>query len=245
MSTNPVLLAVSHGTSSPRGSAAIAALVAAVRRALPDVEVVEAFVDVQEPDVPTALDRLRGRDVVLVPLLLSTGYHVRVDIAKAAQAAAANVVVAPALGPDRRLASALAERIREVSVDRRASAPDTAIVLCAAGSSDPQGAADCAAVGDLLAAATGRDVVTAFLAASEPRIGAVLESLRDEDRSAVVATYLLAPGYFDDRASEIASAAGAVAKSSPLLNDGSAVSAELVQLVVDRFSAARKSSLLP
>ena len=45
--TSPALLAVSHGTSSPSGQAAVAALVAAVSATRPDLAVREGFVDVQ------------------------------------------------------------------------------------------------------------------------------------------------------------------------------------------------------
>ena len=77
----PALIACSHGTASPPGQAAVAALVAAVATARPDLEVHEAFVDVQQPDPAAVLATLPpDRRARLVPLLLSAGYHVFVDL---------------------------------------------------------------------------------------------------------------------------------------------------------------------
>ena len=43
----------------------------------------DAFVDVQQPDVSSVLDRLGDvHAAVVVPLLLSAGYHVHVDLAR-------------------------------------------------------------------------------------------------------------------------------------------------------------------
>ena len=48
---------------------------------LPDVVVRLGHVDVQQPDVAASLDAIpEGTPVVIVPLLLSAGYHVRVDL---------------------------------------------------------------------------------------------------------------------------------------------------------------------
>ena len=66
----------------------------------------------------------------MVPLLLSTGYHLTADIRGAARAAGAPV--ADPLGPDPRLAEALADRLAEAG--RPAGTPT---VLAAAGSADP------------------------------------------------------------------------------------------------------------
>ena len=99
-----VLVAASHGTSDPAGQRAVAALVAAVAARASEITVSAAFVDVQNPDVPEVLDSHSTEPVVIVPLLLSAGYHVRVDLARVAKAATnPGVVVAGALGPDARL----------------------------------------------------------------------------------------------------------------------------------------------
>src|SRR5699024_3520051 len=84
----PSLGLISHGTSSELGQSLIEALADAVGedlrvRGLVD-EVVLGHVDVQDPGVDEVIDRLpSARPVVLVPLLLSPGYHVHVDLAEA------------------------------------------------------------------------------------------------------------------------------------------------------------------
>jgi len=71
------------------------------------VEVVGCHVDVEQPDVPSALGDAaragRADRAVVVPLLLSAGYHVYVDLAEAAAAAPLPTAVTAALGPDPRL----------------------------------------------------------------------------------------------------------------------------------------------
>ena len=67
----------------------------------------------------------------MVPLLLSVGYHVKVDIARAVKSRPETRAAAP-LGPDPRLAALLDQRLREAGVT-----DNDAVVLAAAGSSDP------------------------------------------------------------------------------------------------------------
>ena len=165
MTTPPALLAISHGTSSPAGQAAVAALVEAVARGLPDVTVRLGHVDVQQPDVAASLDAIpEGTPVVIVPLLLSAGYHVRVDL-RQQSAGRDGVVIAPALGPDPRLVDVLLARLTPL-----APAPDDEIVLAVAGSSDDRANEDCREIGRMLGARLGRDVGVGFLAAADPRL---------------------------------------------------------------------------
>ena len=225
----PVLLACSHGTSSSTGRRAIAALVDAVARHAPQLHVAAAFVDVQQPDVPTRLASL-GTTARIVPLLLSAGYHVHVDLA-AAVAARPGTTLAGTLGPDPRLADLLARRLREAGL--RA---EDAVVLAAAGSSDPAAVADCRRVGRLLAARLGRTVTTAFLSAAEPRLAETVAQVRARLTAGrgrvVVATYLLAPGYFAD----LVAGAGADLCTPPLLTATEPPPAELVEVVLDRYT---------
>jgi sirohydrochlorin ferrochelatase len=184
--TRPALLAISHGTSSAAGQAAVARLVAAVAERLPDVTVRLGHVDVQQPDVATALASLGRQPVVVVPLLLSAGYHVHVDLVRAA-ASRPDTVVTPPLGPDPRLAVILAERLgplEDSSADAPAStdppvrpdppastpAPADEVVLAVAGSSDDRANDDCRAQASLLSALLGRPVRIGFLAAAMPRL---------------------------------------------------------------------------
>lgn len=234
--TTPALLAISHGTSSPAGQAAVAALVDAVARELPDVTVRLGHVDVQHPDVAEALDALPAdQPVVVVPLLLSAGYHVRSDLVEQS-AGRKGVVITPPLGPDPRLVDALIARLEAVGSDSR-----DRVILGAAGSSDERANEDCRAVGRILGERLGRSVVVAFLAAAEPRLGAAVTAARAfPDGRVVVADYLLAPGYFHDLAVTVSDGA-TVAR--PLLDDDDPHPG-LVGIVIDRYSAAAHRAIV-
>ncbi|CAN5355074.1 hypothetical protein BH09ACT6_BH09ACT6_00580 [soil metagenome] len=227
----PVLVASSHGTSDPAGQRAIAGLVQAVRDARPELVVVDSFVDVQEPDVVTAVSALGARDAaIFVPLLLSAGYHVHVDLADAAAGATQPVAIAGALGPDRRLASVLARRLHEAGLQE-----GDRVVLAAAGSSNRSSVDDCHEMGRLLTVELRRPVTVSFLSAAEPRVAEAVATARADHAGArvVVASYLLAPGYFAALAAE----AGADATSGPLLRDDEDPPAELVDIVCELYES--------
>ncbi|MEO7015442.1 MAG: CbiX/SirB N-terminal domain-containing protein [Leifsonia sp.] len=231
MTGSATLVLPSHGTGDPSGQQAIRGLVDAVAARL-DIPVVECFVDVQEPDVPTTLASIPGDGpLIIAPLLLSTGYHVRVDIAEAAQAVAPRVTVTtPALGPDDRLVQLLERRLRDAGLGR-----NDLIVLAAAGSSDPDAVADCRLVAQNLGERLGVDVSVGFLASAHPRVNTVIGELREAHpgRRIAVATYLLAPGYF----ARLAAESDADLVSGPLLEAESPPPDALVEIVLDRARA--------
>jgi sirohydrochlorin ferrochelatase len=231
--TATALVAASHGTSSPAGQAAIAALVRAVARRRPDLNVVESFVDVQQPDVPTVLAGLQEKARV-VPLLLSAGYHVHVDLAEAA-GGKPGTTVSGALGPDGRLVRVLARRLQQAGLRR-----GDRVVLACAGSTDERAVADCEQMAADLAKFIGRPVSTGYISAARPALKdavaaerAWLEGrgLRGGAGRVVVATYLLAPGYF----ASLAAGCGADVVARPLLVPDEEPPADLVNLVLGRF----------
>ncbi|MBU4464232.1 MAG: cobalamin biosynthesis protein CbiX [Actinobacteria bacterium] len=227
----PVLLAISHGTDSPAGQAAIAALVEAVATRLPAVTVRLGHVDVQQPDVAASLAAIDpDRPVVIVPLLLSAGYHVRIDL-REQTAHRPGVTITGALGPDPRLADLLAARLAELHPD--AAAP---VVLAVAGSSDERANDDCRSVGAMLAERLGREVSVGFLAAADPRLDVAVATARGGGIP-IVANYLLAPGYFQTLAQRLA---GDSRVARPLL-DADEPAASLVDLVIDRYRSAAAS----
>ena len=227
--TNPALLAISHGTASAAGQAAIRHLVDAVATRLPDVTVRLGHVDVQQPDVAASLASIPDADpVVIVPLLLSAGYHVRVDLRKQSAGRGA-VTIAPALGPDPRLVDVLVARLEAAGPE-----DSDAVVLAVAGSSDERANDDCRTIGHMLGERLRRDVTVGFLAAADPRLGAAVEQETETGRRVVVANYLLAPGYFHDLAVRLA---GGAPVARPLLEDAEPP-ASLVDIVVDRYRAA-------
>lgn len=217
--SGPALLAVSHGTASAAGAAAIGGLVDAVARELPGTEVRAAFVDVQQPSAADAVAAVDG-PLVVVPLLLSPGFHVRVDLARAVRGRSDARIALP-LGPDPRLADVLAHRVGDA---------DRAVILAAAGSRDAGAALACERMAALLAARLGRPVHPTYLAARTPTLSATAARLP----GAVVASYLLARGYFHDLAR---TRAPDHLITAPLLDGGDPPRA-LVELVADRFAHA-------
>lgn len=243
--TVTTVVLTAHGTRSARGRTVMRAFTQAIREAAPPgqerLRLVDAFVDAQSPALrEVAVEAGRcGRNARLVPLLLSAGYHVRVDLERAATAAPGSTV-APALGPDPVLATIMAQRLRQAGLHERESArlgsgARHAIVMAAAGSSDPRAAQDVETMADLLAQRLGRDVEVAYVGA-EPRLPDVVARNRALDVPTAVATYLLMPGFF----ARTVRNAGAEVVGDPLLPpeaaaDRAVVPSELVQLVWRRI----------
>ncbi|NTV39245.1 MAG: sirohydrochlorin chelatase [Demequinaceae bacterium] len=224
----PVLIGCAHGTKSPVGQQTIRELLAAVRVALPGVEVREAFVDVHGPfladvlaEVPVAEE---GLSAVVVPLLLAGGYHVYHDIAEAV-AGRRDVVAATALGPDERLTAVLLDRLREAHVSR-----ESTLVLAAAGSSDERAQADTAAAAEMLRGAWEGPVRVAYAAGHDPSVADAVRAARNygEDGTVAVASYLLAPGVFQTRLSEA---------DADVVTAALAPHPEIVSIVIDRYSS--------
>jgi sirohydrochlorin ferrochelatase len=214
MTAAPRLLVVAHGTASADGSATTARLVEAIKSARPTTSVDLGFLDVVAPRLPDVLDE---RPTVVVPLLLSTGYHVQSDI-PAAAAAYTQVRVARHLGPHPLLADALVDRLGPL-------APGGSVALVGAGSSRPEAADEIAEMGRLLAARLSRGVPVLTLADD---VRGTLATLPAPVR---VATYLLAEGQFVSSLQHAAE--GLAAAAEPI-----GVHPALVRLVWQRYDDA-------
>lgn len=221
----PVLVACSHGTSSEDGRRAIRAAVDQVRAMVPDVQIEEAFVDVQEPAVADVVAQAAASGpVVVVPLLLSTGYHTRVDIAQAVSPYP-HAVATRALGPHDLLALTLEDRLRESDLR-----PDDTVILAAAGSSDPAAEVDVRAMAARLSELLHQRVEVGFAAGAQPRIDAAVAAARAAGAERVVAaSYVLAPGFFAD----VIARSGADVVTSPLAPD-----LRVAALIAERYEAA-------
>jgi sirohydrochlorin ferrochelatase len=250
-----VLIGTSHGTDDSTGQAAVRALLDGVRVARPELDVREAFVDVQQPEVGEVLAgavRDAGNAVV-VPLLLSTGYHVRHDIAQAVAAVNAagpggtggavgpgDAVAAEPLGPHPLLVDILADRYAAAEAAHGPFRSDDVVVLAAAGSSVAAAATAVEEVTSALAQRLGRPVTPSYGAGAEPRVPAAVAAARASAGTpaarVIVVSYLLAPGYFLDRVLE----AGADVVTDPVAGPARAEKADprLVQVVLDRYDAA-------
>ncbi len=221
----PVLVACAHGTRDPAGRREVGALVAALRVARPGLCVEAAFVDVQPPRVGQVVRRVgvRGQRAVVVPLLLSGGYHVHVDVAAAVAEHGADA--ARALGPDDRLTAIVLDRLREAG----ATGAD-AVVLAAAGSSDARAVADVEVVLAALRGVWDGPVSVGYGAKASPTVAQAVAAARADHprRRVVLAAYLLAPGFFHDRLA----GSGADLVSAPVGADP-----RLVELVLERYDA--------
>ncbi|WP_243225627.1 sirohydrochlorin chelatase [Microbacterium sp. CIAB417] len=222
------LVACSHGTDSADGRRVVADLVSLVRDRMPGVRVVQAFVDVQEPDIASVVEQERtADDVVVVPLLLSVGFHTAVDIAKAVRPHA-DVRQADPLGTHPLVAQVLATRLRAAIGGTWLDGD--AVVLAAAGSSNPAAVADVEAAAAALAALIPAPVTIGYASAIEPRIADAVRAAREAGATRVIAaSHVLAPGYF----AGLVRGAGADVVSAPLGADP-----RMADVVIDRFRSA-------
>ena len=219
----PALVALAHGSRDPRSAASITALVDAVRSMRPDLKVERAFLDLSKPSLDTAIDRLsrKHEEIVVVPLLLTEAYHAKVDVPSAIAAAQARhpevrIRATPILGLEARFLEVLDLRMREALASARARELD-ALVLAAAGSSDPLANQSVARLARLWGSHHKLPVTAAFASTSPPATGEAVRAFRKEGRRHIaVASLFLAPGFLPDRAAELALEAGAVAVSEPL-----------------------------
>ena len=227
----PALVAVAHGTRDAAGRKVIADLIDDIRRRLPGVDVITAWLELVTPGLNEVM-RGMDRPAVLVPLLLSTGYHATIDLPSAAALSGAPVHVAAPLGPDRYLARAMTARLREAGV-----LPGDGVVLAAAGSTDPAGLADVEQAAALLCSEWGPRVTFAYLSAAGPDVPAAVEHLRRTGGHRVcVAPYLLAPGRFSRRVTDLAAATGATTVA-PVLGGHRLVT----DLVLLRYEQGRRA----
>jgi sirohydrochlorin ferrochelatase len=180
----PALVAVAHGTRDRAGVAEIERLAELARRARPDLEVRLCWLELAEPLLRDTLPGLAG-PLVVAPLLLSTGYHVKTDLTMAV-GRRPRTAVAAQLGPDPRITAAVLERLREAG-----GVPEAGVALFASGSSDPEAAENLAVAAAQFAQQAGCAVYPRFLTDRRWRDGL--------PPGVAVANYLLAPGFFNDR----------------------------------------------
>jgi len=229
--TRPLrLLAVTHGSPSMANRESVIRLVDAVASARPEVDVAVGFVDAAEAG-RGRIGSLAGPEedaAVIVPLVLSAGFHVRTGLTQRLERSHSSAGLAAALGPDDRIVEVIAMRL-----ERCGLAGDDAVVLAAAGSNDPRAQLECFETGRRLAVRLGRSVTVGFIAAGVPRLRDAVDMIREVHpaRRVVVVPYLLAPGVFCDAASGV----GADVVAAPLLVPDEPAPAALVDLVLARY----------
>jgi sirohydrochlorin ferrochelatase len=220
----PALVALAHGSRDPRSSATIKALVDEVKALRPDLKVETAFLELSRPSFTTVVDRLvrQGHEeIVVVPLLLTEAYHAKVDVPEAiaemtARHPGLKIRASRILGMETAFLEVLDLRMREALKSARIRELD-ALVLAAAGSSDPLANQAVARIARTWGTRHRLPVTAAFASAAPPATGEAVRAFRAEGRRHIaVASFFLAPGQLPDRAAELALEAGAIAVSAPL-----------------------------
>ncbi|PKK14719.1 sirohydrochlorin chelatase [Thermomonospora sp. CIF 1] len=228
------LVAVAHGSRDPRSALTVARLLAAVRRRRPGLPVLASYLDHAPPSPDRVLRGLQEDAAVVLPLLLTAAYHSKIDIPGVLAGVRTarprlHMRLAGTLGPHPLLIAALERRLAEAGVP--IGDPDTAVVLVAAGSSDPAANATVAGLAHGWRAAGWWNVVPAFASAARPLPADAVASLLAAGAPRVaVASYFLAPGHFADKVRAESLAAGA-AVVSDVLGDAP----ELAEVVLHRY----------
>jgi sirohydrochlorin ferrochelatase len=195
------LVLTAHGSEDPRSAAVAHALAGRIRRLRPWLDVRTAFLDHSEPNLADVLARVAADRVpaAVVPMLLASAYHARVDIPAAIEASGAVVRQAEALGEDPALVALLGRRLAECGVS-----PDDSslgVIVTAVGSSNAAANARTAAVATALSAGTSWvGAETAFATGPHPTLTEAAARLRERGaRRLVVAPWFLAHGRITDR----------------------------------------------
>lgn len=219
------IILCAHGTTSHSGRSAITTLVNAVRREAIDHEVVDAFVDVQQPLVTEVLGETSGRRVI-VPLMLA--HDTATDqVLRAASAGDDLVRVAPSLGPDWVLAEIGVRRLIEAG-----ARPADTIVMVAPEADSAMALADIAKGARLLSAVWGGRVHVGVMAGEGTPVAEALDVARAYKRRVVVSQYALT----SSESSAAIGRLGADVVTAPLLGSG-APDPRLVTLVMSRATS--------
>ena len=197
-----------------------------------------AYLGHAPPSLPQVMSGIEpGTQVTVLPLLLTAAYHGNTDIPRVLAHVRADfpylrVTYGAPLGPHPLLIRAPERRLAEADPGVLENPARTAVVLAAAGSSDPDANTAIARLAARWQARTGWFAVSpAYASAASPDPAAAVTSLlRDGACRVVVATYLLAPGYFAGRIRDSSLTAGAAAVSQAL-----GASAEVADVLLDRF----------
>lgn len=233
MPAEPALLVIGHGSRDGAGVAEYWRFVESVVRTT-DVQVGGGFIELAEPDLDTAIDKLiadGAEHIVAVPLVLLGAGHMKLDGPAALERARERH---PSVRFDYGRALGVHPLVLGVAAERVPRATD-AVVVVGRGSSDPDANADLFKICRLLQDATGVPIVEpAFVSLAEPRVPAAIERCRrlGAERVAVV-PYFLFTGVLVDRIGDQARQNGAA--PHPHLG----VDPRLVELVLERYREAR------
>ncbi len=208
--TDVVLTA--HGSRDPRSAANTHAIAGHLRRVAPEFAVRVAFCEHSTPNLRDALDTVTaspGRETVVVPFLLASAYHARIDIPAMITQSGAPVRVAPTLGEDDRLVRVLGERLTAAGASR--FDPELGVVVVAVGSSHAAANARTARIAAPLARGTRWAGVEVAFATQGPRpsVPDAVERLKARGATRLmIAPWFLAHGRITDGVAGYAARAG-------------------------------------
>ncbi len=201
------LIAVAHGSRDPRSKLTVDTIVERVRLRRPDLDVRVAFLDLTAPSVESVVDDVAAEGIryaTVVPLLLGSAFHARVDLPGVLDAARVRhpqliLRQAEVLGDDRRMVAAMRSRIVAAGID--ATDSSVGIAVAAVGSSHgPANQRSRALAQRVLHGTSWRAAVTCFATAQDPRPDRALACLEEAGaRTIVIAPWFLAPGLLTDR----------------------------------------------
>lgn len=234
------LVAVAHGSRDPRSARAVAAALDTVRAENPGLDVRLAFLDLNTPSVGQVLDALAAdghRQVAVVPLLLGSAFHARVDLPALLHEAQQRhplleVLCSPILGDDDLLVDAARDLITATGVS--ADDPSVGIAVCAVGSRRPEANRATELVVPRILAGTAWTQAAACFATTGPSVGTTLADLTSRGAHTVVLTpWILAPGLLWDRACAEADSLGHVRVAQTLTRHDA-----VARVITERYTEA-------
>jgi sirohydrochlorin cobaltochelatase len=204
---HPGLLLVGHGTRSETGTRQFLELAGQLATMLPTTPVEPAFLELQQPDIASGLQRLRERGaqrIVVCPLLLFAAGHAKDDIPAAVRLASGkeeSPLQAEHLGLHPALLALSRQRFDEALAGKLPNAPgQTCLLLVGRGSHDSAATAEmCELARQRSLQSPDLDVTVAFLAMAQPALGELLPQVAAKGyRRVIVQPHLLFSGELAD-----------------------------------------------
>jgi len=204
------ILVVGHGTRALKGMAACAETVQQIRAAVPHRLLELSFLEFARPTIAEGIDELAAkgvRSIVLVPLMLLTGRHVRHDIPDAVATAVRghrdlNIVQTEHLGCSPKMVELSHKRFLQSLHGRPAvAASQTVLVLVGRGSREDETVTELQQFAEIRRHLGDVDrIEVCFAAMATPRLEDVLSRVaEDSTRRIVIQPHLLFPGYLSAR----------------------------------------------
>jgi hypothetical protein len=226
------LILCSTGQASHEGRSGLTSLLSSVRREMPQLDVVDAFIDTQQPNLLDVIRDGSGARIV-VPLTLTTDERLTALLKNAGELAGP-VSVTDTLGPDWALAELGVQRLIEAG-----ARPGDEIVMAAGNMRTRAAVDDLGRAARLLSAVWGGRVHVGTLEGLGTPIAEAIDIARAYNKRVIVSMYVLT----------MSAAAGAIGRlgadivTAPLLM-GAPGEPALVQLVLDRLNTPQAWHLL-